>query len=153
MPEPVERTYELPRVIVFFRVYVMVVGPATVAGAILGHVWWFVVPSIAITVWVIRDVTFAVDKRKVHETERGLVIPKVVFGTTEIPWADLASFNGTGDAVFAHLRTGKTTLLLGMKPNRARWNGGETRDTVGELNARLQLWQAREQEAPTAKGA
>jgi hypothetical protein len=59
------------------------------------------------------------------------------------PWDELEGFFQFGSTLYMQRRDGRRSWLPGLNGNKmlTRWDGGQTRDLVGELNARLALWQ------------
>lgn len=79
-----------------------------------------------------------------YESAAGL---KVVngFGTTLLPWDSITRFERSPawptSRVLVVRATGRRTAIVGTAQGaRITWDGGETRDIVGELNGRLALW-------------
>jgi hypothetical protein len=87
-----------------------------------------------------------IPRRTAAESPAGLAVaPFRPWAPWEVtPWDELEGFFAFGNTVYMQRCDGRRSWLPGLNANTlmvTRWDGGQTKDMVGELNARLALWQ------------
>jgi len=102
-----------------------------------------------ITVWMERSFR----RGGMYETDAGLRIV-TGWGSKTVPWADIASFRpaakGHRGRVLLVGTNGVISPITGLAQGaRICWRGGETRDIVAVLNARLDDWRGAHPPAPS----
>jgi hypothetical protein len=119
-------------------------------GSVSLFVWVFCpIVLVALLLWCERIAV----KSGLVEQEDGL-LNLHPYGRRLVRWTDLDRFDhrkrGTKDRVYAVEGGGRWIPLIGIEEGpRVIWDGGESRDIVGVLNARLEARRA----AGTARGA
>lgn len=113
-----------------------------VAGLVLlvaehGGAAFFIIDAIALLVGVPSAVRAL--RSSVIVTENGVRGPKKFAGAYVWRWDEIESFTSVNSRVFVKLRSGRAVALVGVAQGyKTIWQGGETRDVVGELNAALE---------------
>lgn len=127
-----------------------VVRGLTVYSAVMWFAMAFGLPGATWTLMIIVGVWFiTIDvwgnvgaaKGGLYESDEGIVL-RLFFKTVEYGWEKVDGFGhqrkGTHDLVYVRLTDGSRRVVRNvLQGQRVIWDGGETRDIVGVLSARL----------------
>lgn len=124
------------------RVAIGITGLLVVAAVVLlaaerGGLVFFMIDAIALFIGVPYAVR-ALRSSGLVVTERGVRSPRKFGGADEWTWREIEGFTSVGQRVYVKLHSGQRVRLVGVaQGSKMVWQGGETRDVVGELNAAL----------------
>lgn len=93
------------------------------------------------TVWLAWLGVHVLKTGGITATSTGIRSRRLVWGYDHARWEEIERFRAARSRVYVVMRTGAARPLVGVAQGAlTKWEGGETRDIVGELNGHLREW-------------